>query len=727
MPNMNGHRIDHVVVLMLENRGFDHFMGYLYSQQDLPLHWYPQRAYNVNWWGQQEAIPDFNGLDWVQNPATLENPYVERERTVFRQGPIRGARSPIVPSVDPHEDFVHIFAQMYNVDAAAMATAASRNRIVRDHNDHYTKAPQTGYVQDFAHEVHHQLKSKIPFRQIPGFQQIIREIMEIYTPDQIPVLAGLARHYALSDLWFCSVPSQTNMNRAFWMSGSSRGLVTNDFYDAYPHLLERNRTASDALPIDSYSLFEMLSQFDVDWRYYWQEPWPPLQTSAPLTSQRQYARTMFPALRDRRYDDNFERIDAFFTAAANGRLPPVSYIEPHFGGGPTWGANMRIQGNEYHPVADVTTPEFFVWKVYSALTSDALAWSRTLFVITFDENGGTYDHYPPPPAIPPGPMFDRVPPAASAETPNSFLAQKDFSAAQLATMSATTRTQFGFPFDLYGIRVPTLLISPWVQRGTIFRSPTDVPFDHTSILATILKWQGLERYAGWLGSRVAHAPTFDLVLDAPQVRAPNDAQEGIALHRAVPPARALRVGDRFVLRYSGTNRQQPYRGPAFVGGPSVWGSVLGRGGWWYPITVGVAGEAMVLRLLGATDPVVNGARVQIVVDSSQAAPTSAGRVLSGPGQNQPTGEAIWLADGNGTPTWWRIWLRDNRTPGEPIGLGDEVMFVNDEYLPENLVKPVGVFLWDPYKRLGLEDSDQPTYFSMRSGEWAFFRLTAPPP
>lgn len=234
------------------------------------------------------------------------------------------------------------------------------------------------------------------------------------------------------------------------------------------------------------------------------------------------------------------------------------------------------------------------------------------------------------------------------------------------------------------------------------------------------------RYAGWLGNRVVHAPTFDAVLDEAQSRDPASAQEGIALHRAAAPAAPLAVGDRFVLQYQGTNRQRAYQGPAYVGGPSVWGSTFGRGGWWYPITVGTIREALVVQLACAEGAIVNGARVQLVVAVSQAAPTSAGRVFSGPGQTQPVGEAVWLGEGTGRPTWWRIWLRTNRTPGEPIGYGDDVMFINDEYLPENLVEPVGIFLWDPYKRLGLEDADEPTFFAMRSGEWAFFRVTAVP-
>src|SRR5207244_430097 len=77
-----------------------------------------------------------------------------------------------------------------------------------------------------------------------------------------------------------------------------------------------------------------------------------------------------------------------------------------------------------------------------------------------------------------------------------------------------TLTQFGFQFDKYGVRVPTLLISPYIKPNTLFRSPTDVPFDHTSIIKTILEWKGLYTKDAQqrLGQRVRYAPSFAGVL-----------------------------------------------------------------------------------------------------------------------------------------------------------------------------------------------------------------------
>jgi len=68
-----------------------------------------------------------------------------------------------------------------------------------------------------------------------------------------------------------------------------------------------------------------------------------------------------------------------------------------------------------------------------------------------------------------------------------------------------------FHFDRFGVRVPTIIVSSYVKPGTVFRSPSDTPYDHTSILATLRDWQKLDD--GFLPSpRIQHAPTLDQVL-----------------------------------------------------------------------------------------------------------------------------------------------------------------------------------------------------------------------
>ncbi len=152
-----------------------------------------------------------------------------------------------------------------------------------------------------------------------------------------------------------------------------------------------------------------------------------------------------------------------------------------------------------HPPGGTTPGELFLKNIYQALTGNEDLWRQTLLVITFDEHGGTYDHSPPPwGAIPP---WEGGKPAPDIE--------------------------HDFEFDRFGVRVPTLFVSPWVEPGTVLRADDgQPPFDHTSVIATVLDWQDIRRSdwttmggANYLGARAKNAPTFQGVLNA---EAPRD-------------------------------------------------------------------------------------------------------------------------------------------------------------------------------------------------------------
>jgi phospholipase C len=110
-----------------------------------------------------------------------------------------------------------------------------------------------------------------------------------------------------------------------------------------------------------------------------------------------------------------------------------------------------------------------------------------LLIVTFDEHGGCPDHISPP---------------WGAVTPD---AQSD-------------PGEEGFRFNRFGVRVPTILVSPWIQPGTVFRSTTDVPYDHTSILATLRDWLAIPDQIMLPSKRIEAAPTFGNVLNLTQVR-----------------------------------------------------------------------------------------------------------------------------------------------------------------------------------------------------------------
>ncbi len=95
--------------------------------------------------------------------------------------------------------------------------------------------------------------------------------------------------------------------------------------------------------------------------------------------------------------------EQFFTDAAAGRLPSVSYVEPNFG-----------YESEENP-QDIAYGETFLRQVATAVMEGPL-WPRTALFITYDEHGGWYDHVPPPRAVPP----DDIPPDLTLSAKGTF-------------------------------------------------------------------------------------------------------------------------------------------------------------------------------------------------------------------------------------------------------------------------------------------------------------------
>lgn len=128
---------------------------------------------------------------------------------------------------------------------------------------------------------------------------------------------------------------------------------------------------------------------------------------------------------------------SFLDDAASGNLAAVSWIDPNF-------VDVGFVGpsgsNDDHPPSDVLAGQELVLKLYNAVINGP-KWKKTMLVIIYDEHGGFYDHVPTQ--------------AAADDNPN---------------------------FRTYGVRVPAIIASPWVERGKV----SSMVFDHTSIIKTIL-------------------------------------------------------------------------------------------------------------------------------------------------------------------------------------------------------------------------------------------------
>lgn len=284
----------------------------------------------------------------------------------------------------------------------------------------------------------------------------IVRIMQCFTPEQLPTLNGIAKQFAVSDAWFSSVPSQTNPNRVFSICGTSLGRKNNSTF-AYE-------------TFDTPTIFNALSDSGASWGLYWQYNWLwPFSTES-------YTEYTFPQLQQvSKGDREIAQIDRLIKRILNNDLPDFTYIEPYWGLGPTH--NYSTWGNDYHPPTSVSDGENFLYAIIGLLMLSK-CWDKTLLIITFDEHGGTYDH---------------VPPGWTAK-PDGLGPKSDFA------------------FNRFGVRVPTILASPFVRPGMVFRSPINVPYDHTSVIKTLLKWRGVDPKTAGFGDRMKAAPSFDDVL-----------------------------------------------------------------------------------------------------------------------------------------------------------------------------------------------------------------------
>ena len=427
-------KVKHVVYLMLENRSFDHVLGWLYQKGET----------GINFVGRDGPF-DGASLDMFNvDPSGPQGP-----EKVYLQKYDRKPGKPLdfLPS-DPYHDKTDVVRQMFY-----------------EQPDGYAQR-QTPQMKGFV------------------WNNGVPEIMWTYTPDQLPVINGLAREYGVSHAWFQPMPSATDPNRAFAFTGSSLRELNN--FQNGPQYLD----LADA-PHRSSIWKALWTDGFTDWKIYNSVLWG--------TGLRRHLSSI-PSGPDpvgRRRDCAGRRPE--------GRLRRKVAFHPRrrhrFLRGSTSSRRRRELGNcrafrsssrcgflagttSYHPGADPSVGEKSLNELYEAMKSGP-AWNETLFVITFDEHGGIFDHAPPP--------------YAENPWPNDVID--------------------GFRFDMMGVRVPTILVSPLIKRQTVFRSPTAVAYDSTSILATLLNWYGVPKARWGLGERARHAPTFEGVFQLSEPRA----------------------------------------------------------------------------------------------------------------------------------------------------------------------------------------------------------------
>lgn len=359
MATSTQQKIKHIVVLMLENRSFDHMLGGV------------KFAAKVEQPKGTETNPDANGT-----PVPIS------------------FKAPLGVDVGPDHGHLGVMEQLTGKKPASKPPFYPKPYVVTN----------KGFVANFEHT---SSSHKPPF---PGNG---KTIMRCHPESNLPVLATLAKEFAVCDHWFCSVPGQTWPNRNYAHAGTSDGEVN-----------IRKRV------FDNDTIFERLDAAKKRWRVYHDgvpEVWA------------------FPSLwKSAIFRGRFHSIDRLEEDVARDNLPEYTFIEPrHFG----------KKANSQHPDNPANANSFhageaLIKRVYDALTSNPKIWNATLLVVTYDEHGGFYDHVAPP--------TDAVRPDKKG-------------------------SDEGFLFDMLGVRVPAVLVSPWIPRGSV----DSTRYDHSSIARSV--------------------------------------------------------------------------------------------------------------------------------------------------------------------------------------------------------------------------------------------------
>lgn len=277
------------------------------------------------------------------------------------------------------------------------------------------------------------------------------EAIDYYEQDHVRVFASMAQNFVLFDRWFASVPGPTNPNRAYLTSGTSHGHGRNDQAFLTAGLPQR-------------SIFQQLSEADISWINY-------SNTTGFQPDALFYDWTVASGANATRV----KPLSQFYADARAGTLPQFTYINPEC-----------CSYDSFHPPSPVTAGEGFIKGVYEALRASP-QWHETLFIMTFDEHGGFGDHVPPPVDVPTG--DDMV-----------------------YTERAPDGRNVTFDFTRLGVRVPTIVMSPWVGAGVVENKGRNNggEYSHTSILAFLAELWGLDV----LTPRVGWSATFEhLILD----------------------------------------------------------------------------------------------------------------------------------------------------------------------------------------------------------------------
>jgi phospholipase C len=458
--------IEHVVILMQENRSFDHYFGTLsgvigYDDPDVPRH-------------PITGTTAFEQLD----------PYL-----------LDGAGGRLLPWHLPvHTSSAYCLA---DVDHTWQTQHKSVNGGANDRwvSSHLALDPASSALSG----------------DLRALQNGGARVMSYFTRKDLPFHYALADAFTICDRFFCSVTGPTNPNRLYSMSA----WIDPDGTHGGPEVANfRTRFSWTTYP-------ERLQKAGIDWYLYRESD--------------DYGDNMLDHFVQYQ-DEGTELHRRGRSTIAEGQLPAVLRRDVENGNLPQVSWIVGPYATTEHATASPAAGAHYIQQILEALTADASVWAKTLFILTYDENGGFFDHVRPPMA-PPG-------------TPGEYLTPTGL-------LKAPEATGLGGPIGL-GPRVPTMLISPFTRGGYV----SSDTFDHTSVLRFLETRFGVEvpNLSAWRRETCGDLTSAINFAGTPRITVPDLPDAGEVLREAMElchsrPAAQVPLFQRMPSQEPGTRRR----------------------------------------------------------------------------------------------------------------------------------------------------------------------------
>jgi phospholipase C len=472
-PPSDNAKIKHIFVLVMENRSYDHFLGYSeYTGTDTQTGAMTRAEglgggyYNDYKAQTTEAAISVAGTGTITSSVPGE-PITSKLRSINDPPPHFPPEPPPPPAPPPppnqgtlrypttdtagdttykqgdvKHQFSNIMAQLCGAgqEVHAKLNGAKYPPVLEAH--------KTGFAYDYGQNVD---------SGNPG------EPMRCFNIFNLPVLNALAREFVLCDHWFSSLPGPTEPNRMFVHAATSGGWDDSPTGGQYFDIFFKKKVVGEGfgdngrdygIGFEDGTIFDRLRLANKKFRIYTGDSYPQvglLQGISILSDIDDFG-DFAQDLKDPGYDADYTFIEPRYDQISTS-------INQWLGSHLDVGSALSVTNNSQHPANSVALGEQLIKSVYEAVRNSPL-WNESMLIITWDEHGGFFDHVKPPPAQP-------IP---TSTAPNGIQGNVN-----------------GFMFDQYGPRVPAVVISPWCPQNMIEHRQ----LEHSVIPATIEQVFGL--------------------------------------------------------------------------------------------------------------------------------------------------------------------------------------------------------------------------------------------